>query len=310
MKLYLVGVLHGFGFIFTNLICIMHASSNCFYFYLGNCFLNADNSQLESKEEILIPTEIGKDLVSGEENGTSSYCDTILLSEYLNLCSSGILPPRKERTSPDSFPLVKLEESEIVLREKTVENPSDGTSNGVRDVSALDLEIVKVEVNAELDENLELEEQKVNNAPDETCNFVSDTRALVLETVKFEENGKKLEFEEDTSSVKEVKSILKQLREEIVTAEPSSGVVPEPDHEADGFVSDGTGMTVLSEPKVVEEVKNEGEENGLVTCESDIAPDSLLGRLPLSDSIASNLKILRKQNKHGESSSSSSSDFD
>lgn len=263
-----------------------------FYFYLGKNLLNADNSQLESKEEILIPKEMAKDLVSGEENDTSSYSDTILLSEYLNLCSLGILPPRKEHTPSDSFRSVKLEENEIEPKEEKFKNAPDDTSNGVLDVSALDLEIVKVEANGEHDENLEHEEQKVNNGPDDSCNWLSDTRALVQEAVKFEENGEKdknLEFIEETSSVKEVKSILKQLREEIVKAEPNSGVVPEP---------------------VVEEGESEGAENGSVTCETGVEADSLLERLPLSDCISSNLKILRKQNKHGESSSSSSNDSD
>ncbi|XP_078181383.1 uncharacterized protein LOC144575137 [Carex rostrata] len=258
----------------------------------GKNLLNADNSQLESKEEILIPKEMVKDLVSGEENDTSSYSDTILLSEYLNLCSLGILPPRKEHTPSDSFRSVKLEENEIEPKEKKFKNAPDDTSNGALDVSALDLEIVKVEANGEHDENLEHEEQKVNNGPDDSCNGLSDTRALFQEAVKFEENGEKdknLEFEEETSSVKEVKSILKQLREEIVKAEPNSGVVPKP---------------------VVQEGESEGAENGSVTCETGVKPDSLLERLPLSDSISSNLKILRKQNKHGESSSSSSNDFD
>jgi hypothetical protein len=298
-----------FSFIFTNLICILHAFQIIIFIFLGNDFLNADNSRLESKEEILVPTEIGKDLVGAEEDGTSSYCDTILLSEYLNLCSSRILPPRKERTPPDSFPLDELEESEIELGEKKVQHPSDGTSNGVCDASKHDLKIVKTKVNGEHDEHLELE-QKVNHGPDDSHNFVSDTRALALEAVNIEENNEideSLEFEEDRSSVKEVKSILKQIYEEIVKAEP----VPETDHETDCLVSDEMSMKLLSEPKVVEERKTEGEENGSGTCERDVAPDSRWKRLlPLSDTIASNLKILRKQNKHGESSSSSSNDFD
>jgi hypothetical protein len=298
------------------------------FFFLGNDFLNADSSRLESKEEILVPTEIGKNLVSAEEGIASSYCDTILLSEYLNLCSSRILPPREEQTPPDSFPLDKLENSEIEPGEKKVKHPSDGTSNGICDASALDLKIVEVKVNGEHDKNLELE-QKVNNGPDDSHNFVSDTRALVPETVNIEEHNENDEnlnlgvilkrkpssltehIEEDTSSVKEVKSILKQIREEIVKAEPNLGAVPETDHEADCSVSDETGMKLLSEPKVVEERKNEAGENGSGTCAREVAPDSRWKRLlPLSDSIASNLKILRKQNKHSESSSSSSSDFD
>jgi hypothetical protein len=249
-------------------------------------------------------------LVSAEEDTASSYCDTILLSEYLNLCSSRILPPREEQTPPDSFPLDKLEESEIEPGEKKVKHPSDGTSNEICDTSALDLKFVEVKVNGEHDENVDFE-QKVNNGTDDSHNFVSDTRALVPETVNIEEHNENLKFEEDTSSVKEVKSILKQIREEIVKAEPNLGAVPKTDLEADCSVSDETGMKLLSEPKVVEERKKEAEENGSGTYAREVAPDNRWKRLlPLSDSIASNLKILRKQNKHSESSSSSSSDFD